>query len=399
MAPEFGGRYTHLRSLETIAEHRRSQSSRRRSKAVVGALAILLTWVMFAFATSGTRAAAAPTDQPEFLLVGATGSQAVTVFRADEGSLTKVSQAPTAAQFSLGLTEHPNHRFVYSSGVASGTIQGWAMNSRGVLMPLPGGVVRVGEPVTGMAISPDGRYMVASVGSLRTTLVTYRISETGRLSRVSATSQPHLISPLGHPLFAPDGKHVYVPSFVVGTMDAYRFSGEGGLTHIGTTEMAGLAPALGSITPNGKFLYITNEQSHNITGWRILGNGTLEPIGAPFVGLMPHGMAITGDSKNMYVPTTMGLSVKHLSIGATGALALRGETPTGLAHPPARVVLSQDEKWLYVVDVASSGGDTARVTAFHVLADGRLAPSGKPSVDTGLTFADGDTAFTMIPSR
>lgn len=194
-------------------DERDQNGSPRNTGTIIGALVFMLALVIGTFTTSGP-VAAGPIAPPEYLVVGATGSQAVRVIRVNGGVLTEVSGAPSDAQFSLGLIGHPNHRFVYSAGVASGTIQGWALSRRGVLKPLPGGVMRIGEPVTGMAISPDGRYMVTSVGSLRTTLVTYRISQTGGLSRVAETPQPHLISPLGHPLFAPDGQQV-VPHRVV----------------------------------------------------------------------------------------------------------------------------------------------------------------------------------------
>ncbi|WP_238553887.1 lactonase family protein [Gordonia sp. KTR9] len=320
------------------------------------------------------------------------------MLRADGGTLTPVSSTTAAAGFSLGLIGHPNRRFIYGSGVASGTIQGWRISKEGRLVPLPGGLTRPGEPVTGLGISPDGRYMVATVGALKTTMVTYRVSVDGRLTPISRTAQPHAVSPLGHPLFTPDGKHVYVPSFVLNTMDAYAFSDSGELTHIGATQTTGIAPALGSITPDGKYLYITNEQSHSISGWRINSDGTLTSIGAPFVGLMPHGMAITRDSRHLYSPMTMGMSVGQFRIGGSGTLNSLGSMQVEPTRPPARVVLSEDESWLYVIDVTSLSTGTAHVTSFRVLPSGRLARANRPPIDTGLVFADGDTAFTIIPS-
>ncbi|WP_045538419.1 lactonase family protein [Gordonia sihwensis] len=384
-------------TIPTLPHRTSAKNAGRQAAFVAGALALAMTAQSATTPAAGADPAAT-SSSPEYLVVGASGTSGVTVLKAQGPRLTKMSTAPTKTSFSLSLRPHPNGKWVYSAGVASSNIQAWHLTSAGRLVPLAGGgITDAGGPVTGLGFSPDGRYLVATVGSVRTTLVTYRVSSTGGLTPVHRTDQPNPVSALGHPLFTPDGKHVYVPSFVACTMDAYSFSDSGELTHIGTTQAAGLMPALGQVTPDGKYLYIGNEQSHNINGWRINRNGTLTPIGAPFVGLVPHGMAVTSDSRYAYAPMTMGMNVASFRIGRNGTLNTVASTPTGLTSPPARVVLSQDQKWLYVIDVASLTGLTSHVSAYRRLSGGRLAKSGT-SADTGLVFTDGDTAFTIRPS-
>ncbi|WP_440712480.1 lactonase family protein [Gordonia sp. FQ] len=343
--------------------------------------------------TVSTAPNPAPARGPQFLLVGAMGTPAITVFRAHGPRLTKVGRVETGQLGSMGVVPHPNGRFVYTSGSVSGTLRGYRMHPNGTMTPLPGSAKNPG-PVTGIVYSPDGKYLFATVGMPNTTVVTYRVHDDGSLSRHSATPMRAPISTLSIPVVSPNGKFFYAPSFLGMSMEGFRIT-DGRLSPIGDVKMlTGLSPALPTMTPDGKFLYIGNEESFDMNIWRVRKDGTLEDRGRTFVGVIPHGSVITPDGKFMYFPLVGGGQVQGRRVLANGGLApLPGATA---AVPTAgRVVLSNDAKWLYVVSVTGAHG-TAEVTSFRIMRSGALRRAGGP-FDTGLYFHDGATANMVAP--
>lgn len=147
-------------------------------------------------------------------------------------------------------------------------------------------------------------------------------------------------------------------------------------------------------TPDGRFVYVSQEQGGKISGFAIGPNGELTPTpGSPYAaGTMPHAAIVTADGTRVYVPQVAGGSVAGFSIGADGALTPLPNSPysTPIGSGPGMAVLSDDEKHLYAADTLTINV-TSRIHTFDVRPDGSLAPSSMPAVDTGVFFGDGPT--------
>ncbi|MGW5515171.1 lactonase family protein [Nocardia africana] len=342
-------------------------------------------------------AGAAPAD-PSYLLVGGTGSSNLAVLRETGGHLSDTGPTVPIETGILSVAVTPNNRYVYVAHTVSGTLQGFRVHPDGSFEPLAGARLDPGQPVVGAVVSPDGRWLFATVGSVTNEVRTYAIAPSGALTPVASATIPGATSGLSIPTVSPDGRFLFAPSFIGATMDSFAIGDDGHLTPAGPQVLTGDRPALPSVTPNGKFLYITNEGTNDVSAYSISPTGALTPIGRFATKGTPHGMAITPDSKYLYLPQTAGMGVSGFAILDNGELApLSGaDAPSQPGHFPGRVVLSPDAKRLYVIDTLTTAG-TEKVFTYWVLANGALEPTGEPPVETGVVFSDGATGVFVTP--
>lgn len=335
---------------------------------------------------------------PSYLLVGGTGSSNIGVLRESNGRLTPVGQPVPTDTGTLSVTVTPNSRFAYVAHTVSGTLQGFRVGDDGALVRLENARLSPGQPIVGAVVSPDGKWLFATVGSITNEVQTYAIASSGALSLVDSVTIPGATSGLSIPVVSPDGRFLFAPSFIGATMDSYAIGADGRLTPAGPQVPTGDRPALPSVTPNGKYLYITNEGTNDVSGYRIAPDGALTPIGRFPTKAIPHGMAITPDGRFLYLPQTGGPGVNGFEIRDDGALVpLPGaDAPAAPGHFPGRVVLSPDAQRLYAIDTLTTTG-TAKVFTYRVQPNGALAATGEPPVDTGVTFSDGATGVFASP--
>ncbi|MFF0488734.1 lactonase family protein [Nocardia sp. NPDC004068] len=343
-------------------------------------------------ATGGGPTAAAPPPGVRYMLIGGTGSANIAVLRETNGHLSNTGPTVPTGVGTLSIAVAAAEHFAYVAHTVSGTLQGFRVTDSGGLIPLPDAYLAPGEPVVGAIASPDGRWLFVTVGGLTSSVETYAIGPTGGLSRVAAVPIPGATSGLSIPVVSPDGRYLFAPSFIGGTMDSFAIGADGHLTPAGPQVRTGDRPALPIVTPDGRYVYITNEGTNDISGFRIEPGGALTAIGRFPTKAVPHGMAITPDGRHMYLPQTGGPGVNGFDIHDDGSLTpLPGaEIISAPGHFPGRVVLSPDGARLYVIDTLTLEG-TARVFTYLVQPDGALAPSGDPAVDTGVFFSDGAT--------
>jgi 6-phosphogluconolactonase len=101
----------------------------------------------------------------------------------------------------------------------------------------------------------------------------------------------------------------------------------GPFTDGGSSAGLGMAAAT---SPNGKFLFIANGGSNNISAYKIGTHCEVTNIpGSPFStadGGSPDGIIVTGDSKFVFVAEPSNLSITSYTIGANGALSAGSTT-------------------------------------------------------------------------
>ncbi len=356
----------------------------------------LFTLLVLALCGSLVKSHAAEDPPHRYLLVGGTGSHNIGVLAVDrDGAMSPVTGSPFTTGTGLSLAITPDAEKVYVASL-EGAITGYRIGSDGALSPIFGAQAIIGAPVVGLAITPDGSTMFATIGGVINEVRSFSISPSGAIAPTGApaASVPGL-SALSLPVITPDTRHLFVTSFLANTVTGFVIQPDASLTRVGQWD-TGAQPALPTVTPNGRFLYVSNEQTGDLSGYAIGADGSLTPTpGQPYsTGGQPHGTTYTPNSRRLYVPEVEGGTIVGFRIETDGALTpLPGSPyPAPEGTLPGRVVLSPDASRLFLIDALTELG-TSRVHSYVIAPDGSLAPTGRPPVDTDVLFSDGPSSF------
>ena len=102
----------------------------------------------------------------------------------------------------------------------------------------------------------------------------------------------------------------------------------GALTSIGTIA-TGKDPVSVAVDPAGKFAYVANYGSNDVSMYTINATtGALTSIGTIAAGSYPSSIAVDPSGKFAYVTNSGSNDVSMYSIGATGSLTLIGTIGT-----------------------------------------------------------------------
>src|SRR4051812_33895248 len=263
-----------------------------RPRALWAPVVALVLWV-------GVLAAPAAAAPPSAVYYAGNTSNRVFPFSIGaDGSLSPITcpgsncNAPSPA----GEAVTPNGRFLYTAGFG-GDISAFAVAADGSLsqIPCPGGCL-VGGTVEQVAVTPDGRFLYApfqfdpalNAGGV----AVFAIGSDGSLSRVACPASDCVTAsnerPLA-PVVTPDGKFLYVAapgSFAGGTdmVVIFRIASDGTLTPVpcpGAQCATGAGPRGGSLTPDGRYLYVNNDFGASVSPFAIGADGSLTPIPCP----------------------------------------------------------------------------------------------------------------------
>ncbi|GEM31287.1 6-phosphogluconolactonase [Nocardia neocaledoniensis NBRC 108232] len=378
--------------MTTSMVRRSGFHTRYRRRAAIALATVLLSSVSW---TAAAPATAAPAATPQFMLVGGTASGTVSVLRMNrDGSLTAVSGSPFGVDIGLfSLAMAPQGRIVYATQAGTRKITGYRIDDNGALHQLPGAEVATdGIPITSV-VSPDGKRLYAAFGGLPGRIGTYAISASGALTEVGSLAVPGLdFGVLSMVTVDPGGRFLRFVGPVDGKVASFAIGADGGLTSLGAPLAAGTMPVNPGYTPDGRFVYISQEQGNAVNGYSIGADGSLTPTpGSPYaVPALPHNAEVSADGRRVYIPSVFAGKINGFSIGADGALTPLPNSPysTPLGSGPGWVLLGDDQKHLYATETLTTG-ITSKVLIYDVAADGSLTPSSLPSVDTGAIFADG----------
>ncbi len=211
------------------------------------------------------------------------------------------------------------------------------------------------------------------------------------------------------------GNFLYVANQFDGTVSVFSIDGAGKLTTILAPYAVGAAPAAMILSPDGNFLYVSNSGSGNISGFSICDkpsgtcavtpgstpDGSLTPIpGSPFpAGSNPVSAAIDYAGRFLYVVDSGSNEVSEYKVSAgTGVLAINspatistGANPVWIAFRAGTTTAATGGKIDYVY-VANSGANTISIFSFDstsgvlnlvgapvTLVNGAGQPRGQPS--------------------
>jgi 6-phosphogluconolactonase len=187
-------------------------------------------------------------------------------------------------------------------------------------------------------------------GIAPSTISAYSINaSTGALTAVAGSPFGAGIQPFSVTV-DPSGMFAYVANLGSGTISAYTINAStGALTQVlcgvlpicnGDNFKSGARPFFVTVDPSGKFAYVANYGSGDVSAYTIDATGALTAVtGSPFgAGAAPYSVSVDLSGKFAYVANQLSNDVSAYSINAsTGALAAVGGSPFGAGAAPASV--------------------------------------------------------------
>lgn len=239
------------------------------------------------------------------LFVANTGSNTITAYSVDSatGALTASSAPPALTGFSpVRIAISASGSFLYVANQGSASVSGFSIDSSGGLTPVPSSPTPVGRGPNWVALDPSGKFLyVASLldGDFSGFTVD---SSSGALTPMNGSpygvTTSTTITPLTSLVVDGSGKYLYVTSQSGNNVYAFTIDANSGVPAAITTSpappyAAGTAPSFIMTDATGKFLFVGNQSSSNITVFRITADtGVLTSIATASTGSTPASMAV-----------------------------------------------------------------------------------------------------------
>jgi 6-phosphogluconolactonase len=287
----------------------------------------------------GSQGAVIVSDDRRWLFAVNAGSDSVSSFRIRHGhKLELVGTVPTGGSMPTSVAYRRGLLYVLNAGVPN-NLTGFAVAQDGTIREIPHST----RPLSAESTSPaqvgfdeTGRTVIVTE---RTTnrIDTYRVGRHGRLKgpRVHRSAGP---TPFG---FAVSKRNTLLVSEAGdgGGASSYRVRADGSLKPVSSNVMTGQRAACWAVvTRDGRFGYVTNAGTGNISGFRIRRDGSARLLDTDGVtartGGNPTDVAVSRDSRFLYALVTETNSIAVFAIGADGSLDPRPaltRTPAGLA--------------------------------------------------------------------
>jgi 6-phosphogluconolactonase (cycloisomerase 2 family) len=251
------------------------------------------------------------------------GSHSISSFIIRPDGLELADTASSGGTNPTSLTFQQGRLYVLNAGVPN-NVSGFTVNRKGQITPIPGAT----RPLSGANTNPaqvgisddgDGLIVTERAGNL---LDVYRIDADGQL-----------IGPFIHPSagpvpfgFAIDKRNTLFVSEAGagGGASSYRI-GDDSLAVVSGMQMTGQRAACWAVvTPNGRYGYVTNAGTGNISGFRIGTDGSASLLNADGVtaitGGNPTDVALSHNGQYMYVRVGALGRIAVFAINADGSL-------------------------------------------------------------------------------
>lgn len=307
-------------------------------------------------------------------------------FSVTGGSLTQTSGSPyTAPLTPTSLAMTPDDKFLYV-GSTSGAVYVYTVGSDGSLsLGNNGTPVITGISPAAMEIDPSGKWMVWLSAFSGEASVLAVNSSTGALSNVSASTVGLASTSASALAMTPNEQYVYV-ALGTGGVETLSFDASTGALAAVNTVLAPKqnlnADLAVAVSPDGKYLYVTETGINAVRVFSIGTGGTLSEIsGSPFkTGLGPAAVLVSSTGSYVYVANRTGNTVSAFTVGTSGALTAVAGSPFATGTTP--VALVQDRTKEYVAVVNQGGGPDLQVFAISTATPGALISTATASTGT-----------------
>jgi 6-phosphogluconolactonase len=307
-----------------------------------------------------------------------------------------------------GITIDPSSRFLYVANEGDGRIYQFSIKrDTGELTPIGEGWVDDGSASRPqqIAISPHGDFLYVTNSGKRSdgknndgqsddgSIAEYAIDRTtGALKQLDTFRGGIVRAPLGIAI-TPNGRFVYVSDIGAGTIVAFAVEAAGRLKLVSSTPSLGDKPGhpgLVAVHPSGSFVYTVDRAQGSLITAKVAEDGRLAVIEADHVGIATAGplgiaLATVGPSVFVYTANVVSDTVSSFEVKPEG-VNLVGECPTGMGNPTGMVADPTGHN-LYVVN-----RDASTVAQFAI-----AATKGVALIPAASIFTEASPSETSHP--
>ncbi len=264
----------------------------------------------------------------------------------------------------------------------------------GVLTEIAGSPFPAGNSATSVVVHPNGKYLyTANPGVGENDISLFSIASDGVLTEITPRTSvtPGATDPQNL-VMDPGGKYLYVANSTSNNISVFTIdSSTGGLSQVtGSPFPIGASPLNMTISPTGTFLYVTtpsfNQSSSfgSILGFSVNAGALLPIVQISSDGQDPSGIAIDPKGAYLYVTNKVSNSISIFSISSTGGLKeVPGSALADVNQGPVAVLVDPSGKYLYVANQGSGNVATYTIDATTgfptVIADSPFASEVNPS--------------------
>jgi len=286
----------------------------------------------------GSQGAVVVSDDHRLLFAVNAGSNSISSFWIGRDGLELIGAVPSGGSTPTSIAYRRGLVYVLNAGVPN-TVAGFTVGPDGTLSPLAGSTRPLSAPSTSPAqVGFDAQGTTVIVTERATNQIdTYQVGPDGRLTgpTVHPSAGP---TPFG---FAVTQQNTLLVSEAGagGGASSYRIGEDGALARVSAMVMTGQRAACWAVvTPDGRFGYVTNAGTGNLSGFALGRDGSVALLDADGVTAAtvgnPTDAAVSRDGRFLYARIGGTNSIAVFAIGADGALqplpSLPG-TPAGLA--------------------------------------------------------------------
>ena len=281
----------------------------------------------------------------------------------------------------------------------AGTVTAYTVQSDGTLSAASGSSI-AGILPTGMAMDAAGHFLFVANQGVQCDRTTGTISVFS-VSGTTLTKVGDFITAIGldpnstRPsavAVSLSGNYLYVANQTDGTVTVFSIDSSGVLSSILAPYPVGQQPVALTLTPDGTFLYVANSGSNTVSGFAVCDkqsatcltpDGSLTSVGAPVAaGLAPSAMAVTSPGKFLFVADLQSNQISQYKI-TVGTGVLVANSPTTIS--------STSPAWIAIragtTTIPATGGTT----------DYLYAANSSLNTVTGFSFDSTVGALNVLP--
>jgi 6-phosphogluconolactonase (cycloisomerase 2 family) len=262
------------------------------------------------------------------------GSGNISVFGVRHSTLAFLDKVPSGGSEPVAIAEDQSLVYVLNAGGA-GSLVGFKLDFGGHLRQIKGSTTFLTAAASGgasLAFSPNGRFLVVTE-KVPNNVDVFRVNPDGTLGPVVVNPNPDpgtfAVS------FTPGGSLIVSETGTPGVADSATISSFNVLNNGKLSSISEHVPTLGTancwnaVTPDGKFVYVSNAGTSSISGFAIAKNGTLTPLSGTVVGNNPQGstnldIAVSSDGKFVYTLNSASGEIGIFGIESDGSLVNLG---------------------------------------------------------------------------
>jgi len=275
-------------------------------------------------ASLGSQGAVIVSDDHQLLFAVNAGSNSISSFRIRPDGLELVNTAPSGGTMPTSVAFFRGLLYVLNAG-SPNNVSGFAVDRDGSVAPIAGSARPLSADSAGPAqvgFSDDGKVVIVTEKAMNR-IDTYTVGTGGLITGplVHSSAGP---TPFG---FAVDKRNTLLVSEAGpgGGASSYRIGADGSLEPISSMVMTGQRAACwAAVTKNGRYGYVTNAGTGNISGFAIGQDGSASLLNADGVtattGGNPTDVAVSHDSIYFYARVAALGEIAIFRIASDGSL-------------------------------------------------------------------------------